>query len=323
MSYRQLLGPLVAFLDQQEYGTKIRDQNGQLVDTGVQKLVDALRDFISTDAPIEVNGPLSFNNMGNGPAFLINNQGNSPVAIEFQDLEGHYSSFGSGLGNEGIVSNELIVLPWYSIDPLVAHCKYTNAGEQGGVTDARPPDPRIFTVDRRTPNANPGIGRVNVKDCDVGSGYGLEQSGSGFRWDALGGNDTFFVLPPPSGGAGGGGGGGGGGVSAKYGTITSIGNDTLTLAPLEGGSVVVAKPYYLRRSTFHGLTVSGITYTYSSSQTRTATDGTNSESQQVVPAYAVGDGILYVETPDGNGTSTTYMEVNADARAWAKISAGC
>jgi hypothetical protein len=68
------------------------------------------------------------------------------------------------------------------------------------VTYLVPTDPRALDQARRTDGANPGIGLLNIKDCDVGSGYGLEQSGSGYRWDALGGNDTFYVTPPPFGG---------------------------------------------------------------------------------------------------------------------------
>lgn len=344
MTLRSIFSELVANLRQNEYGTKITDKDGALKDTGVQAFVEDFLDALNSNSPINIDNPIQINNNGTGPAFLMNNQGDSPVIMEMYAQGGQYASVGVGLGNEGIVSNEFIPLPWYAIDSQVAHQKYTNAGEQGGVADSRPPDPRIFPTwtylgagptgtgilvqtlsqpVRRTRSAHPGIGLTSVKEADVGTGYGLELSGSGYRFDARGGNDTFHVFPEPFGSPNANTGSGGG--SGVYGTIASIEDDYITVTPISGtGTLIVAKPYYLRRSTFDTLTVDGIEYTYSDSQTRIADNGSGTEDQEIVPPYVVGDGIMVIATPDGNGvTDATHMDANSDARTWAKTSTGC
>lgn len=304
MSYRALFSQAAFHLRQSRLGQTLQP----LVDTFV-------RIFTSTQ-PITITGPIRIINTGQGPAISIINQENSVKLIEGWDQDGHYVSLGIGLGSEGIVANELILRPNFSIDPEIAHQAYTNAGNQGGVQET---DPEGFA----NIYAFPGSGNdpLNTRANALGHGYGTGTSGSGLQYDILGGNETFYVVPPPSGGGGGGGSGSGGG--AIYGTIASLGADTITVTLITGGVVTVAKPYHLRRSTFDGETVGGITYSYTGDQTRDATDGVLSEAHEVVPAYAVGEGILVAETPDGNGTGAGYMDVNSDARAWAQITTGC
>ena len=208
MSLREILGPLINKLDQQEYGTKIETKDGRYVDTGVQKFMDALRDAANDPTPLSINQPITINNFGVGPAFLINNQGPSVQGMEIFDADGHYASVGVGLGSEGIIANQTIPLPQYTVDTKVADSKYSNMGGKCGVAVASPPDPtttisvvnpgmlgsRPYQV--RTPGGHSGSGYTGNAICDVESGYGLEQSGSGFPYDILGGNDTFTVDDP-------------------------------------------------------------------------------------------------------------------------------
>ena len=61
----------------------------------------------------------------------------------------------------------------------------------------------------------------------------------------------------------------------------------------------VLKPYLLRRTPFHGMTINGLTYAYSSGSTRTVTDGTDTITENITPPWQAEDGdyagdIIYV-----------------------------
>lgn len=80
----------------------------------------------------------------------------------------------------------------------------------------------------------------------------------------------------------------------------------------------VAKAPLLRRSvTSHA----GVSYSYSSNTARTATSGSDSEDQEVIPAWAAGDEIVAVAIPGGTGVSAApdWLDLNLDARAWAEV----
>lgn len=86
----------------------------------------------------------------------------------------------------------------------------------------------------------------------------------------------------------------------------------------------VAKPFELRRSSFDTLTVEGVTYTYTSASEREATDGVDTETQFITPAYRVGAEIYALKVRPNTGVQTTdsppedilYLEMN-QGRAWA------
>lgn len=113
-------------------------------------------------------------------------------------------------------------------------------------------------------------------------------------------------------------------------TITAIAGDTLTVSStlstvLVSGTATVAKPPLLRVSqAMKGRDGETYSFTGDDGQNRTATFGSPSgtEMQQVVPLYEVGD-IIYVtqlSSPVANVTPTTsYIDLNVDARAWASI----
>lgn len=90
----------------------------------------------------------------------------------------------------------------------------------------------------------------------------------------------------------------------------------------------VAKPYLLRQTPFNGLSRNSISYAYTATGERTATDAEdNTESQVIVPSYVVGDEILAARgILGGTGVfggadsdlALEWVDLNADGRAWAK-----
>jgi hypothetical protein len=108
--------------------------------------------------------------------------------------------------------------------------------------------------------------------------------------------------------------------------IESIEGDYLVCNPYDGTTAVatqikVAKPKLLRRST---TSHNGITYTYTSDSEREASDGSDTETQVIVPAYTIGDVIFAVTNIEGDTgvvADEQYVEwqdMNVDARAWSK-----
>ena len=115
--------------------------------------------------------------------------------------------------------------------------------------------------------------------------------------------------------------------------ITAIWSDYLDVVeyreyvtgpPFVGAQVIlIAKPWLLRRTPFDGGMWNGISYTYTSDQTRQATKGPDSEIQHVTPEYVVGD-IIYCAGQLYGGSSVivsgqllTALDMNVDGRAWA------
>jgi len=94
-----------------------------------------------------------------------------------------------------------------------------------------------------------------------------------------------------------------------------------------GAEFPVAKPRALRHLG-DTTTVNGITYTRVSAQKRTATRGSDSETQVVTPTYFVG-AVFYavgniengpIKALDSNGVliDCEWVDLNTDAREWAK-----
>lgn len=88
--------------------------------------------------------------------------------------------------------------------------------------------------------------------------------------------------------------------------ITSIEDDFIGCT-----NGVIWKPFLLRRTPFDGEIVNGITYTYSDGETRSATDGVDTETQLITPDYYIGEEILCVLTQIG------YVDLNTAGRCWA------
>jgi hypothetical protein len=110
--------------------------------------------------------------------------------------------------------------------------------------------------------------------------------------------------------------------------VVSVHTDYLTCHTYDGTTtgtedIPVAMPWDLRRTPFHGLTVNGVTYTYSSDTQRSATNGTDTETHVITPPYfagceiwafrAVGGGTSVTVSSDG----VTWQDMNVSGRAWA------
>ena len=130
---------------------------------------------------------------------------------------------------------------------------------------------------------------------------------------------------------------GGGGYRVVRFRLKGVYDDYLECRQLNGTTEVgptvnVAKPYHLRKTPFHGKTISGITYNYVGAQTRakTRTSPYTTETQVIVPAYLVavtgydGDEI-YACKPSGGtgvkigGVDVVWLDINNAGRAWAKV----
>lgn len=115
------------------WGTKVRDDNGVLKDTGVQELVETLLQILSSVGPIELHRPLEFINRTNGPAMKIYNTGDDDWhGIRVHDNRGNESQLGIGLGNENLLANEFIPHPDASIDPFDQQRFYSDLGGNAG-----------------------------------------------------------------------------------------------------------------------------------------------------------------------------------------------
>jgi len=119
--------------------------------------------------------------------------------------------------------------------------------------------------------------------------------------------------------------------------IESVGTDTLTCIPIEDTTadpIAVAKPYNLRVTPFADEIVNEISYTGVTSTNRTATRLTITEQQVVTPPYVprsdasgyLGDEILCMKINESEIDYDTtqnevpaWIDMNIDARAWAKI----
>lgn len=86
---------------------------------------------------------------------------------------------------------------------------------------------------------------------------------------------------------------------------------------------VVALPFLLRRTPFHGLTVEGITYAYTDIGERTATDAESNEEDQVItPSYYEGEQIVSARLSariSSGGKLMEWIDLNSAGRTWAKV----
>jgi len=123
------------------------------------------------------------------------------------------------------------------------------------------------------------------------------------------------------------------GVAMRRFRVKSVGTDVIVCRGWDGvteGSVDidVALPYLLRRTPFDGLSRDGISYVYTSNTERTATDGSDNETQVITPSYTVDDEIFAVkrvsvlggigEDSSGAPLADWLIDEN-DGRAWAAI----
>jgi hypothetical protein len=113
-------------------------------------------------------------------------------------------------------------------------------------------------------------------------------------------------------------------------TVTAINEDTLTCSVVANNNVsaeeiVVAKPCYLRQTGWDGVTTDGVSYVYTTSQTReaTTTGDSSQEDQAVSPLYSL-DGpcpvIFAAWVGNDSGVSNVgWIDLNLDARQWFAV----
>ena len=108
-------------------------------------------------------------------------------------------------------------------------------------------------------------------------------------------------------------------VCTAWNTVTSL---------AVGSTVNIAKPYLLRRTPFDGVTITfpnaqDIAYTYTENGTRTANDGTSSQSEILTPQYTVGELLIaFTGMSGGSGVTVSdsmlvWMDVNTGGRQWS------
>lgn len=110
--------------------------------------------------------------------------------------------------------------------------------------------------------------------------------------------------------------------------IKAVSSDYL----ITDNNIKVAKPPYLRQEPFDGQTISGVLYTYKSSEVRSATRSSDTEDQIITPGYSVGDTIFAIKGILSNTVGTTgvqfqdkeleWLDLNVDARQWAAVDSG-
>lgn len=87
--------------------------------------------------------------------------------------------------------------------------------------------------------------------------------------------------------------------------------------------VKVAKPVLLRMVASRPGGAGNITFTYTDYQERVADDTTQTETQIITPSYTLNDTLWCVMPVGGTGVYVSgepviWLDLNADARAWAK-----
>lgn len=136
---------------------------------------------------------------------------------------------------------------------------------------------------------------------------------------------TTLEFPPSKGG------GPGGEVECIRCEVTSTGADFLLANRLDTNEqIIVAKPENLRRSSFHGLTINGITYQAGAdAQTRTARQTVRFNNQDITleiletvdPSYIYVRHIYVMKAKGGTGADVfgeepVWIDINVSARYW-------
>lgn len=128
------------------------------------------------------------------------------------------------------------------------------------------------------------------------------------------------------------------GVVTQY-RLKSVGDDVLSCVEFDGTSegeaVTIAKPYKLRKTPFHNAPFGHtyilegypgapaqiiVFYNYISGEYRIATSGNLTEHQVIIPRYSLNDIIYATASSNGTATSADLVDLNADGRAWARVS---
>jgi hypothetical protein len=120
------------------------------------------------------------------------------------------------------------------------------------------------------------------------------------------------------------------GVRLRRFAVLSVGYDHLVCRTWDGATqgsedVLVAKPLELRKTGWHGATIDGVAYTYSSGTARSASKDGDSEDQVIGPPYTVSETTLEIVAMAGiaggtgvdvDGVAVRWIDLNLAARRW-------
>jgi hypothetical protein len=122
---------------------------------------------------------------------------------------------------------------------------------------------------------------------------------------------------------------GSGGSTSRQFLVTGINDDTLTCRKLTFVSTVtvvdtvdifVAKPFELQQTPWDGNTIDGVTYVYTGSQFRVATQASTVENHLITPSYIASFTQIIAKRPLGgtNIMSAVFQDEGA-GRGWSKV----
>lgn len=110
-------------------------------------------------------------------------------------------------------------------------------------------------------------------------------------------------------------------VTIKLATLVSVNlNELACIDPDTPGTTIrIAKPYKLRQHASQVIDSTTLTYTYISAVERNAfQSGVFLENQIILPRYQAGDPIFYAEIEGEVISGVNKIDINVDARAWAR-----
>lgn len=287
----------------------------------LDELKRVLVDVLSSAAPIKLSTPLVLDNRTNSPAIRIVNTGrDDSIGLSITDRSGRQTTLGIGLGNTGLVANEIIPDRNFVLDPATVQAKY--AGQNVGSGYGTPTSGTGIFGTIKNMLVKPGWGKLFDSYIKSLKTWHPPNTADQF---SLNGNNKWWPSDPC-------------GWTVLRCKITAVNNDTLTCVVIDdssgsdpasiiGSTITVSKDCHLQRTPWDGKTIEGITYTYSDSQTRTANDGVTTTTQSVYPKYRVdGDSYdpcscVYVRWVANRTdlTGTWYIDLNTAARHWVTV----
>ena len=289
-------------------------------DPETRELAKLLDDLLSQTS-FELLQPINLLNFGSGPAIAVKQMSNGITAIEQTNQEGQLASVGFGMASRGLVANELVPDPNFAIDPNIVREQLSTQGNDPasraetdgfntGVSGSGVPN----TLTPMVPTADWGRALTSLQKSN--DTEHAPDSADKFTRD---GQVSWLVRKPSH-------------WQVLRATVTAINDDTLTCSVVPHGKVVaetitVAKPCTLQMTPWDGVTVDGITYTYTDSQHREADEGGYAPEEQVVDPPYVLDGPcpeIYVHWVANDVDVTVadggqWIDLNVDARHWEPV----
>jgi hypothetical protein len=278
------------------------------------RLASELKEILE-QSKFDITSPIRITNRGSGPVFDIVCRGNEQHrVITAVDDNGAVVELGIGAGSRGLVANEFVPDPNFSLDPTLVNEVFSTQGNsprepsssllrQGRSGSGVPHAKRPFVPVAGWGEALSHLQKSNDTEHAPDSSVKITRDGNQYWWCSQPWKWQVVRC-----------------------TITAINADTLTCNVVANGkvlaeSITVAKPCYLQQSLWDGVTYDGQSYVYSDSQTRVCTAGYYSaENQEVYPAYDIASPcpVIYAHWV-GNSTNITnvgWIDLNLDARHW-------